>query len=243
MKIEKTEEGYNIHFKTIIDNKLAFGKTIISKDEEYIINQFIECLKKIKENEKSNLQFFVYNRKEFMSYLLSRFILFNTEQDIIPINRYRIEDIREKLGNYNDDNIVYNYFGYDKYEQDFSSDELEDKNELALFITKAIANIKNLSKITSGIVKNTYQENFCPKIVVSLEIEPILDKKQEFKDTFTYLKDEPEDKIIRFMKNNFIFSKILSISICQLTDKEVVIKELDDKVVEELEEMKEENNL
>ena len=220
MKLKKLENGYTINHKTIIDNKKTYIKTIISSEEEEIINEFVKTIVTIRNVQKYNPQFFVFNRREFMSFLLSRFVLFNTQQDVIPIKKYDIEDIREKLGNYNDEEIVFKYFGYDKSDEVFIFDELKkDKEEMINFFKTALNNIVNLTKITSKIINNTCPSNYLPRVIVTLEVEPILDKMEEFKNTFKYLKDEEDSKIIRYMKNNFAFSKILAISVCHLSDE------------------------
>ena len=163
-----------------------------------------------------------------MAFILSRIIKYYREEDIKldgnPLNKWQIEDIRDKFGNFNDEYILFNYFGLEPIENKiFYIDEMyRDKKMISDFFKQASNRIYNLSIIASRILDNTYTYNEGPKVVISLEIEPILEKRDEFLRTFPYLKDEPEETIIRYMKNNFAFSRLLGIAICRLTDKKVI---------------------
>ena len=226
-EIQKTENGLICWTKSEIDKKKCFVKIILGSKEENILKEFISSINIITTKEKDNPHIFTFNSRDYISFILSRIIKYydeNVRLDGMPLSKWKIEDLRYKFGNFNDEYILFDYFGLapikNKY---FYIDEmLEDKKEMADFFNNAANKIYNLSVITSRILENTYTDNSGPKIVVSLEIEPEKERLDEFKQTFPYMKDEPEETLLRYMRNNIAFSKLIGISICRLTNKKVI---------------------
>lgn len=225
-EIQKNNGSLTCWSKTSIDKKKCFVKIILGTKEENILKEFIGSINVITTREREYPHIFTFNRRDYMSFILSRIIKYY-ENDLIldgtPLDKWRIEDLRDKFGNFNDEYILFNYFGLEPIENRyFYADEMQNnKNEIASFFKQASTKIYNLSVIASRLLRNTYSFNTGPKVVISLEVQPLLEKKDEFLKTFPYLKDEPEETIIRYMRNNFAFSKLLGIAICKLTDKPV----------------------
>lgn len=229
-KISKTESGLVMRTNSIINHKKSSIKVILGNNEKDIIKEFVNSINIITIKEKQVPHVFTFNRRDYMSYILSRIIKYgdDIQADGIPLNKWKIEDIRDKFGNYNDEYMLFDYFDLPPIKnKNFYSEELRNsKKEISDFFIQATNKIYNLSFISSKIIDNTYSDNYGPKVVVSFEIEPIREKLEEFKNVFKYLKDESEETLLRYMKNNFIFGRLLGISICKLSDQRVIEEEI-----------------
>lgn len=224
--IEKTNGSITCRTKTEIDNRKCFIKIILGTREDLMIKEFISSINVITLKEKSNPHLFTFNRRDYMAFILSRIIKYYKEDfraDGLPLNKWQIEDIKEKFGNFNDEYILFDYFDLpaisNKY---FYAEEMySNSKEISDFFKQSANRIINLSTIVSRLLDNTYSNNNGPKVVISLEIEPLKEKIEEFKTTFPYYKDESEETLLRYMKNNFAFSRLLGISICRFSNERV----------------------
>lgn len=208
----------------LIDNKKCYVKVIFGSNEGNMINEFVDSINKIKCKEKTNPKIFAFNRRDFMSFILSRAIKYRGSNDpIMPLNRWQIEDVKEKFGNFNDEYLMFKYFELDfiPYKQYTLSELMSDNAIIKEFLMVQSSKIFNLSAIVSRLTDVTYSDNSAPKIVVSLEVEPIVEKLEEFKETFKYLKNESDETLLFYMKNNFAFSRLLAVSICKLEEEQV----------------------
>lgn len=225
MKIEnkKLVNGITAFGKTLIENnKIGLIKTIISEDEKEIIEEYIKTIERIRLKNKVLPQIFTFDRRTYMSFILSRALKYtiNLQEVLMPLNKWRIEDISEKFGNFNNEYDIYDYLNLDYIKIDKTLLESKKDNEdYKKYILSQIKRIKSLGKVVTKMLDITYQDNFNSKLIVILETEPIKEKIEDFKNKYNY-KDTNESEIIRYMKMNFNYSKLVGISICQLIDKE-----------------------
>lgn len=224
--IQKNENGLTYLAKPIIDKRKSYMKIILGENEEDILKEFISSINVITTRGRAYPHIFTFNSRDYMAFILSRVVKYYSDEirlDGSPLNKWRIEDLRYKFGNFNDEYILFDYFGLSPIENRYfyTEEVYKDKKEMAAFFNNASNKIYNLSVIASRIIDNTYSDNWGPKVVVSLEIEPQRDRLEEFKETFPYLKDEPEETLLRYMRNNFAFSRLMGISICRLTDTKI----------------------
>lgn len=224
MKIKSSElkNGITACGKTIIENKLAFIRTIISEDEKELIEEYVKTIEKIKLKNKVLPQIFAFDRRIYMPFILSRALKYtiNLQEVLMPLNKWRIEDISEKFGNFNSEYEIYDYLNLNYIKLNKTLKESKEiKEDYKNYILSQIKRVNSLAIVVSKMLNITYQDNFNSKLIVTLETEPIQEKIEEFKLRYNYI-NSSEEEIKRYMKMNFNYSKLVSISICQLTDVE-----------------------
>lgn len=223
MKYDIVKNNRNLicRTRTLVDEKRdCFIKIIIGNSEEEIIKEFLISIKKIMDKEVITPQFFTFNRRDFTSFIYSRIVKYNITEskNVLPLNKWKIEDLRDKFGNFNNETTLFEYFNLPETTERIYKlkDITEDINILKSFFINTTNKINNLSIITSRLMETTYSDHTGPKIIVTIEVEPLIDLKEKFLKTFPYLKENSEEDIIRFMKNNLAFSRILGITISNL---------------------------
>lgn len=205
------------------DNYKVFIKFIYSKEENEIIKEFIETLAKIKKD-SIYPKIYTFSARTYTANILAKMIKYNIINNTVPLEKYKIVDIKYLLGNFNNLLPTLNYLELNnkKYENIiFKSEELENENYLKKFIKYQLDKSYSINFLTCKIIQSTYTSNWnMNDIVVDIETEPLLDKYNEFIQEFQYLSDNPKEKIIEFMKNNPIYSKVIGISIGKIIEKE-----------------------
>lgn len=227
MKIESKNllNGITAFGKTTLENKIGLIKTIISEDEKELIEEYVKTIEKIRLKNKVLPQIFTFDRRIYMSFILSRALKYtiNLQEILMPLNKWKIEDISEKFGNFNNEFDIYEYlnFKFDYKKPDKTLKEIrEEKEEFKQYILSQIKRVKSLGKVVNKMLDMTYQDNFNSKLIVVLETEPIKEKIEDFRNKYNYKENIDESEIIRYMKMNFNYSKLISISICQLIDQQ-----------------------
>ena len=219
MKKYKLKNGLIVCNKIPINNKINYIKTIISTDEKELIEQFINAIDNIRANNQEMPQIFCFNRNDYFNFILSRALKYtiNLQKILMPLNKWQVEDIEDKINCFNNKKELFEYLNLKDINEDLSLNEAkESKESLKRYISNQLNIIENFSIITSKLLDITYQNNLANKIVIYIETEILKDKIEEFKKEYNYVEDKD---IERYMKHNFKYSKIVSISICQLTNK------------------------
>lgn len=226
MKIESKNlvNGITAFGKTTLENKIGLIKTIISEDEKELIEEYVKTIEKIRLKNKVLPQIFTFDRRTYMSFILSRALKYtiNLQEVLMPLNKWKIEDISEKFGSFNNEFDIYEYLNFEtnyKKTDKLLNEIKQEKDEYKQYILSQIKRVKCLGKVVNKMLDITYQENFNSKLVVVLETEPIKEKIEEFRNKYNYKEDISESEIIRYMKMNFNYSKLVSISICQLVEQ------------------------
>lgn len=219
MKKYKLKNGLLVCNKVIIENKISFIKSITSTDEKEIIENFLNALNNIVTKYRTIPQVFCINRSDYFSFVLTRALKYKIDfkKALFSLNKWQIEDIFDKLNCFQNKKELFNYLELKPIKEDLILEEAKtSKENIKEYLINQLNIIENLGIVTSRLLNITYQNNLAPKIVVYIETEILKDKIEEFKNTYTFIEDE---KIENYMKHNYNYSKIVSISICQLTDK------------------------
>lgn len=205
------------------ENYKVFIKFIYSKEEKEIIKEFIETLARIKKDSMYP-KIYTFSARTYTSNILTKMIKYDIINNTVPLEKYKIVDIKYLLGNFNDLIPTLNYLELNnkKYENIiFETEKLNDENYLKNFLKFQLNKAYSINLLTCKLIESTYTTNWnMNDIVVDIETEPLLDKYNEFIQEFQYLSDNPKEKIIEFMKNNPIYSKIIGISIGKIIEKE-----------------------
>lgn len=202
------------------ENK-SFIKIIFGNDEKELVQEFINTLKHIRKDSMFP-KIYTFSSKNYTTTLLSRMIKYNITENTVPLEKYKIVDLKYLLGNFNDLIPTLNYLEIENRLEPyvfFSSDKFEEKDYLNIFLKYQIKKSYSLSVLTNRLIKSTYTSFInLNDIVVDIETEPLIDKYDEFIKEFPYLLNNTKEKIIEFMKNNPIYSRIISISICKIIE-------------------------
>lgn len=196
-------------------------KISLSNNEEDLMKKLYEDLYNYKQ--KGKLHFISLDVGRFTKNVLTKFMKYNIKSSLLPKNRWDFTDLTLHFGQYMKWKELFNYFGFNTYEQhEYTFEELSKDST-----TKELVKIRKFFKYQASKAFNMmkmadmYMEEIDNVIVdkrafVSLDCEPIREKVKGYLDnnqglvnssiSFENLEDN--------LRGNPLYNKVYSYFIC-----------------------------
>lgn len=211
----------NFCFKKKLND--GFLKIAFSDSEECIIKGLYSTLEAIAKDCNTKPNIYTFYSNYLTCNTVMRAIKYGIQSDSIPMKKYAMVDMKAQLGHYNDLFEILNYLGISSIKKiDFKIENIlmdlktKEKNNLKIFHSYVLEKILGIAELTKKYLECTYGSDFRRNVVVDIETQADLNKKELFLEKHKEYSEKTSEEIEELMSRNPLYNKMYSFSIFYL---------------------------